>query len=72
VTWEESGVALPHHLPPDEWYVLFQVQDVWLPGGKFRWSDLLEAYLRNDSRLLAFAERCDVLPPVPTKEGDDA
>lgn len=71
-SWGQETAALPDHLPPDDWYVLFQVQDVWLPGGKYRWSDLLEAYLRNDSRLLAFAERYDVLPSVPTKEGDDA
>ena len=71
-SWGEGSIALPDHLPPDDWYVLFQVQDVWLPGGKYRWSDLLKAYLRNDSRLLAFAERCDVLPPAPAKEGNDA
>jgi hypothetical protein len=72
VSWEGGAIALPDDLPPDDWYVLFQIQDVWLPGGEYRWSDLLEIYLRNDSRLMAFAGRCEVLPPVEAKEGDNA
>jgi hypothetical protein len=72
VSWEGSVIALSDDLPPDDWYVLFQIQDVWLPGGEYRWSELLEAYLRNDSRLLAFAGRCEVLPPAEVKGGDNA
>jgi hypothetical protein len=64
LTWNEQSCALLDDLPSDDWYVLFQVNDVWLPGGKYRWSDLLESYLKTGSRLLAFAGRCDVLPAV--------
>ena len=70
--WNDRPLALSDDLPPDDWYVLFQVQDVWLPGGQYRWSDLLEAYLTSDSRLLAFAGRCDVLLPVEAKGGSNA
>jgi hypothetical protein len=64
LTWGEEAVSWPPDLPPDDWYVVFQVQDVWLPGNEYTWADLFEAFLRNDSALLKFVARQDILPLV--------
>jgi hypothetical protein len=70
--WGEETFTPFDDLPSEDWYVLFQVQDVWLPGRESRWSDLLEVYLRNDSRLLEFAWRYNALSAVKPREESDA
>lgn len=72
VSWKKSMVVLPENLPPDSWYVLFQVQDVWLVKGKYRWSDLLAQFLLDDSRLLKLVGTYESLPPIMAGGGNDA
>jgi hypothetical protein len=72
VSWEGSTVALSEGLPADDWYVLFQVQDVWLPDSTVRWSQLLGGFLLNDSRLLELVGLYEVLPSVQAKGEDNA
>lgn len=71
LTWGERTFSLPAGLPPNDWYVLFQVQDVWLDGGKCRWSKMLAKFLLKESALLQLVILHDVLPPVGTKGGHD-
>lgn len=56
--------TLPDDLPRSDWYVLFQVRDVWLPQSTIRWSQLLSGFLLNDSRLLELVSLYEALPPV--------
>ena len=71
LTWGERTFSLPADLPPNDWYVLFQVQDLWLAGGKYRWSEILAKFLLEESALLHLVALHDVLPPVRTKGGAD-
>ena len=70
LTWGDHPFTLPPDLPPRDWYVLFQIQDVWLPNGKFRWSEVLAKFLAEESAMLQLVALHDVLPPV--KGGTDA
>lgn len=72
VTWGGGAIALPDNLPIDDWYVLFQIQDVWLSRDKHRWSDLLAKFLLDDSRLLRLVWIYEALPPVRGKGGNNA
>jgi hypothetical protein len=63
-SWGETPFSLPANLPPDDWYVVFQVQDVWLPGSQYTWADLFEVFLKQDSALFEGVARWNVLAPL--------
>jgi hypothetical protein len=48
--------------PDDDWHVVFQVQDVWIARG--RWSELLDKFLSEESRVLELVGRFEPLPPA--------
>lgn len=57
-------LSIPQESPAGEdWYLLWQVQDVELPGGQ-RFADVLEAFFNGHSELLALVARADIVPPV--------
>jgi hypothetical protein len=64
LTWDDRPFPWPQQLPADDWYVLFQILDVWLPGGQVRWSEMLATFLREESALLQLVAAHDVLPPA--------
>jgi hypothetical protein len=65
LTWSERSFPWRDDLPQKDWYVLWQVQDVWIKGGQERWSDLLGAFLLDRSKLLQLIPPIfDVLPPA--------
>jgi hypothetical protein len=68
-SWSESPFSWPEGYPSDDWYVLFQVQDVWLPEERCYWADLLETFLEKDSALLKLVDRYDVLPSAKSEKG---
>jgi hypothetical protein len=69
ITWNRSVEAFGDEFPVDKWYILFQIQDIWLADEGFHWSDLLESYLKNDSQFLSFAGRYEILPTVDGENG---
>ena len=69
LAWNPQPFPWPQDAPPDGWYVLFQVQDVWVAGGKARWSEMLAKFLLEESALLQLVALYDALPPV--KGGGD-
>jgi hypothetical protein len=63
-SWSETSFPWPDGAPQDGRYVLFQVQDVLVEDGKFRWTDAFGEFLKNHSALLELVASHDVLPPV--------
>jgi hypothetical protein len=61
LTWSAGQFPWPEALPPNDWYVLFQV--LLIEGGRYRWSNALEIFLTDHSALLELVGRYDILPP---------
>ncbi len=70
--WGASNGGVPNALPPNDWYVLFQIQDVRLPNSTHGFSELLGGFLLNSSRLLELVGLIEVLTTVRAKENNDA
>lgn len=63
-TWNVAPSKVPQGKPGDGWHVVLQVQDVWIARGRYRWSDLLAAFLLDDSRALKLVGLFEPLPPA--------
>jgi hypothetical protein len=63
-TWDGRQFTLPADLPTRERYVVFQVQDVWVEGGRMRWSEVLAKFLLDESEVLQLVAVHDGVPPV--------
>lgn len=64
LAWSGSGFPWPDNLPQNDWYVLFQVQDVLIENGKYRWANAFGIFLKEHSALLELVVSHDVLPPA--------
>ncbi len=69
LAWSGQGFPWQGKGPEKGRYVLFQVQDVLIKGGKERWSDLFGAFLYTQSQVLK------LVPPVldalaPAEKGE--
>jgi len=64
LAWSEAPFHWPEDLPQDDWYVLFQVQDVLPENGRYRWANAFGIFLRDHSALLELVASHDVLAPV--------
>lgn len=64
LTWSDGGFPWPDNLAENDWYVLFQVQDVLISEGKYRWANAFATFLKDHSALLEVVARYDVLEPV--------
>lgn len=64
LAWSEAPFPWPEALPEDDWYVLFQVQDVLIENGKYRWANAFGIFLKEHSALLELVASHDVLPPI--------
>lgn len=62
-TWQVQPPEIPAGGQGDGCHVVFQVQDVWIAGGRYRWSKLLVAFL-EDSRALEFVSLFEPLSPT--------
>lgn len=69
-TWQIAPVDIPQGKAGDGWHVVFQVQDVWIARGRHRWSDLLGAFLLEDSRVLKLVGLFEPLPPAQGGDHD--
>ena len=63
-TWQAQPPTIPAGRKDDGWHAVFQVQDVWIARGRYRWSELLAAFLLNDSRALKLVGLFEPLPPT--------
>jgi len=63
-TWQEQASTIPAGRQDDGWHAVFQVQDVWIARGRYRWSELLAAFLLNDSRALKLVGLFEPLAPA--------
>jgi hypothetical protein len=64
LAWSDAPFPWPKALPEHDWYVLFQVQDVLIENGKYRWANAFGIFLREHSALLELVASHDVLPPI--------
>ncbi|RMH01707.1 MAG: hypothetical protein D6706_01480 [Chloroflexi bacterium] len=71
-TWSNGKFPWPDNLPENDWYVLFQVQDVLIGQGKYRWANSLAVFLQKYSALLELVVSYDILPPPVASEGNNA
>lgn len=62
--WQAADEQPPPGETGDGWHVVFQVQDVWIVPGRYRWSEMLKDFLRKDSRALELRELFEPLKPV--------
>ncbi len=62
--WSEKSFPWPQNLAAGDWYVLFQVQDVLIEGGKYQWANAFGVFLQSHSALLELVASCDVVDPV--------
>ena len=63
-TWQTEPTQIPAGKKGDGWHVVFQVQDVWIAKGRYRWSELLAAFLLQESRALRLVGLFEPLPPA--------
>lgn len=68
--WTGQSLSLRPNLPAQNWYTVLQIQDLWLPDGQTRWSQVLAGFLLQESRALELVGIGDVLSPI--KGGSDA
>jgi hypothetical protein len=64
LAWSDTPFPWPDNLPRETWYVLFQVQDVLIEGGQYRWANAFGIFLKEHSALLELVASHDVLPPA--------
>ncbi len=65
LAWSGRGFPWRGSLPEKDWYVLFQIQDVMIKGGRERWSDLFGMFLFQHSAVFKLIPPVfDVLPPA--------
>lgn len=64
LAWSNDPFPWPDALPENDWYVLFQVQDVLIENGKYRWANAFGISLKEHSAMLELVASHDVLPPV--------
>ena len=63
-TWQAQPPTIPAGRKDDDWHVVFQVQDVWIAKGRYRWSELLARFLLEESRALHLVGLFEPLPPA--------
>lgn len=63
-TWQTAPPEIPSGRKDDGWHVVFQVQDVWIAKGRYRWSELLAAFLLAESRALQLVGLFEPLTPA--------
>lgn len=70
LAWEGKQNPWPgkHNLPPNDWYVFLQIQDVYLNSKEIKLSDLLVAFYYKDSQILqAILPVIEVIPAIKDK-----
>lgn len=62
--WSQHNFPWTPNLIADDWYVLFQIQDVLIAEEKDRWANAFGRFLQSHSALLELVISYDILEPV--------